>query len=653
MLPACPPGLRVLAAARSSYVLPSDVRDDHPLQRCRELEITSSPWAGVQQRAAEVELERLLHDDERRDLLAFLAVSGGGLSRDDLAILTSRAPYSITQALTGVTARTVICVSSGAETGLVFTFAHERLLAAARSAFGATALDQYGIRIDEWARNFQIAGWPAESPRYLLADYGAKRPGERPPASMISFALDSTRHERMLDLVNGHTSALREVDAAGQLLISKTPDDVETGIRLAIERNEVSNGHQVGLQVITTWAAVGNPRRAQALALSTGNTHQVGRALVALAVSLTRCARPDLAEQILGTTISADWANAALAKMAQAAAEERDVSTTARIAGRLTGTPHADRAFAALIRVTADAGEFDKAEDYLRRNVTSREERKRALASIAAAWARTGKPEAALARAKEESIVPVRDAALEAIARVVIAQGDLVTLQSILGHITDGQIADRCRAHSVGLVYSSSGRQAADGLIASLAQLSARDQASVNLALALARDGKTDDAESIVAEVSARVGEAPIALAVAVAATGDVTGSMRLATRIRKEDRRARCLAAIARRSAELGQFDRAEYLARQITNPERAASALAALARVSYRMDRQDRGFAAAAEEMYRSHARQRRASRAFRALAAALADVDDVRRASRALASISDPLNREIAAQSVARPL
>lgn len=644
------PGLRILVAARAGYELPLDVGDSHPLRRCLELDITPSPSAELRRAAAEQELHDLLAHNDRRELLAVLAASGGGLARDDLAVLTGLSPFSISEAFTGIAARTVVRSPSGA-----YAFAHEQLLAAAKSAFGTAVLEQRRSRIEEWANGYQESGWPVGTPGYLLTSYGLLLAEAVRTPQMISLATDSRRHERMIDLVGGHTSALREIDAAGQLLVGRTPDDVQSALWLAIERQDVGTGHRVPFSVMITWAVVGRTGRAEAFARSAGSPREVMRALVALAVALTRYGNPVLAERILGTATDAAWADAALAKMAREAARSGDVSRAAHFAGRVVHRPYAERAFVALIGAVADAGDFEWAEDLLRSEVAGQQMKAKAVASIVAARARAGDSATAFARAKQESDPAGRDAALDALARVVDSRGDVTMFEAVLDEIGDKAVVERCRAGSAASLYARDGRDAVEELIASLQDARAKAKASMDLALALVRDQRLPDAERVVADGQLGVSDAAITLATAVADAGDLDNAERLARQIRREERRDRCLGAIARSAASLGRFDRAEYFAREISKPEGTAVTLAAIARVSYRAGGQDRGLAlaAAAEELYRSHAKQMRTSRALRAMAAALANVGDARRSWNLLKAITDQGHRDIAAQSVAPAL
>jgi hypothetical protein len=656
LLPADPqPGLRVLVAARTGYELPLDVHQNHALRRCPKLTITPSPWAVVRRTEAEQELNNLLALDDRRELLAFLAASGGELSEDDFAALTGIPPYLVSDAFTGIAARTVIRNRAPSYLAPTYTFAHKQLLAAAKSAFGPAMIEQRRLRIEAWADSYRQLRWPADTPRYLLTSYGQLLTEATRTSRMISLVTDTARHERMLDIAGGHASALREIDNAGKLLVSSAPDDLNSALQLAIERQDVANGHHVSFPVMTTWAAVGNINRAEALARSAGTSRDVMRALVALAIALTRYGRSEFAEKILGSTADPAWADAAFAKMAREAARAHDVSTAAQLAGRVMRRPYADRAFAALVGAAADVGDFEWAEDLLRSEIAEQQMKTQAIASIVAARARKGDTAIALARAKEERDPAVRNAALVALARVTASRHDAKTFEEALRDITNAAIVERCRAESAALVYSNGGRQAVDRLVDSLTEVNAKTQASLELALALVADHQLRDAEDIITEIQSNKPETAITLATAVADTGDLDNAYRLARQISDDRLRDRCFDAIARSAAELGQFDRGEYFAREIAKPEGAAHALAAIARVSYRAGGRDRGvvLATAAEALYRDHAKQRRTSRALQAIATALADIDEAQIAWRLLKSATDQIDRDIAAQSVAPAL
>ena len=266
--------------------------------------------------------------------------------------------------------------------------------------------------------------------------------------------------------------------------------------------------------------------------------------------------------------------------------------------------------------------------------------RTQAVTSIVAAWARREDSATALERAKAETNLATRSAALEAIVRVAISRGNVEMFEEALKEITTDDLIQRCRAEAVPLIYANSGRQAVDALIESLRDVNTKEQASTQLALVLVREHRLSEAEKVIAGIQLGKVEAAITLATAVAHTGDLDNAERLARQIGEDRLRDRCLKAIARSAAELDQFDRAEYFAREIVKPEVTALTLAAIARVSYRAGGHDRGIAlaTAAEDLYRDHAKQRRTSRALQAMATALADIDDAHRAWRLLKAITD---------------
>jgi hypothetical protein len=649
------PGLQVIVAARTGYQIPPDVRGNHPLRNCRRIEIATSPSAKLQQAAAEQEFSSLLADDNRRELLAFLAAARGGLSKQDLAALTGMAPFAISEAFRGVASRTVVVDSSFDYDPGGYVFAHEQLLEAAEAAFGSAQMEERRSLLENWADKYKEAGWPSETPHYLLANYGLLLADPKRAPAMVLLATDSLRHERMLDMINGHASALREIDAASQLLLGDRPEDLRSALRVAMERHEVAVGHMVSFSISKTWAAVGHAGRAEALARSAGNPRDVMRALVALAVALTRYGNYQLAEKILGTTGHAEWADAAVARMARESARLGDVAATARLAGRVVRAPFADRAFAALIGVAADKGAFDWAERLLHNEVTDPRIRAQAVAAIVAAHARSGDTEIALDRAKSETERAVRVAALEALARVTESRRDLAMFEVAVGEIDVPAIVDSCRAESVAVIYASDGLEAAEALIATLRNRRAKDRGWVQLALGLARDRRLTEAREAVANVVLAPTEAAITLAKAIAESRDFENAERMAKDIHKPEGRAHGLGAIAQIAATLGEFDRAEYLARQIAKPEGTAVSLAAIARVSYRSGSPDRAYelAAAAEKLYRDRGKVLRVSRALQAIATALAAIGDVSRSVKLFDLITEQGDRDIVAEYLAPEL
>src|SRR5439155_7622071 len=132
-----------------------------------------------------------------------------------------------------------------------------------------------------------------------------------------------------------------------------------------------------------------------------------------------------------------------------------------------------------------------------------------------------------------------RSAALEALARVVESRGDMTTFERVLSEIGDETVVERCRAGSAASVYFHNGRDAVAELIASLQDPSAKARASVELAIALARDHKLPEAEQAIANVQLGATDAAIALVTAVADSGDFSNAERLAKEIGKPEGRA------------------------------------------------------------------------------------------------------------------
>jgi hypothetical protein len=644
-------GLKVLVSARMGYELPLDVLNPHPLQNCVQYFIAPSASAEAKRIKAEQELNDLLSHQDRRELLAFLAASTGGLTRDDLSALTGFPLFTISDAFAGVAARTVARTRTNLGSSFIYTFTHEELLFASKSIFGAAVLQQRRSLIEQWADRYQQADWPPETPDYLLTGYGLMLADAQSVSQMIALAIDSKRHERMLDIAEGHASALREIDTAGQMMVGKTPDNLNAALRMAIERQNVASGQRVSFAVINTWVAVDQTGRAEALARSIDNERKMTRALVVLLVALTRYRHSELAERILGTVSDPDWADNALALMAREAARWRDVPRAAQLAGRIVHRPFAENAFAAVIGAASDAGDFEWAEELLRSEIIEERPKAKAVASIVAAQARMGDPATALTRASAELNPLVRQVALDALARVIAARPDSEIFDDVLAEITDDVVVERCRAGSTGSAYARDGRHAADELIASLHGIRAKDEARIQLALALVRDDKLPEAERVIAKVQQDATNAVIALAAAVADMGDLGSAQRLADKISEREGRSQCLGGIARSAARLGRFDRAEYFAREIPKPGGVAITLAAIARESYRAGGHARGreLAVAAEEQYRDIARLGQTSSALRVMSTCLADIGDVHRAWNLLNVITNRNDRDMAAQFV----
>jgi hypothetical protein len=219
LLPRHPPaGMRVIVAGRPDPPLPSDATADHPLRdpaNVRILRPFDAP-PGIRD-AARRELGILLNLVPEQDVLGLLTVSGGGLTAEDLAELTGRAPWQIGQLLDSFAGRTF----SRRREGSAYQWAHEALADEAATVLGSARISAARKQVGKWANGYAKRGWPPETPGYLLHRYFAYVTDNDGPEAMVALATDDRRRERLLDQPGGQPTAVREVTSAYRAVLSQ------------------------------------------------------------------------------------------------------------------------------------------------------------------------------------------------------------------------------------------------------------------------------------------------------------------------------------------------------------------------------------------------------------------------------------------------
>lgn len=165
----------VLVTGRRSPGLPADVADDHPLHRLEPIELLPTPHAFRAAASADQELKLLLErsDELSFDCISLLTAAEGALSVSDVIELSrelGHAPrrYKIGGILGRELARVLEPINDAS--GLRYAFADDQL-----RLQGATTLQEeledYRQHIHRWASHYRAAGWPPDTPGYLLDSY--------------------------------------------------------------------------------------------------------------------------------------------------------------------------------------------------------------------------------------------------------------------------------------------------------------------------------------------------------------------------------------------------------------------------------------------------------------------------------------------------
>jgi hypothetical protein len=125
-----------------------------------------------------------------------------------------------------------------------------------------------------WADRYREAGWPENTPEYLLRGYMRMLRDTDDLPRMRALATDFGRLDRMLDLSGGDVAALADIATIHEYILDQPDPDLPAA-----------------------WATLGNPNRAEALARSL--THQTKRveALSALASALAVAGEVDRARE--------------------------------------------------------------------------------------------------------------------------------------------------------------------------------------------------------------------------------------------------------------------------------------------------------------------------------------------------------------------
>ncbi|MEU0407102.1 hypothetical protein ABZ307_04625 [Streptomyces griseorubiginosus] len=411
LLPSRPPhGMRVLVTGRLNPPLPVDVPREHPLHDpavVRGLE--PSPYAQAVRTEAERELKHLIESGGLEyDLLGLVTAAGGGLTAPDLASLTGAVPYRVRDVLETRAGRTF-----GRRVS-VYLLGHQELQLQAEEMLGPAELARFRGRLYSWADEWQSRGWPEETPEYLLRGYFRMALVADEVDRLLALAMDEARHDRMLEATGSDAAALTEILDTADRLAADEPADLRTLLRLAVRRDRIGGRNsRVSRTLCRVWAELGRTDKAVALARAipdrweyVGALAEVSRVLAAggeLVHALDLLAE---AEEALHRSPRQDGAFfAAAASVLEALAE--------------LGSPARDRADRLADRITEAADDSAAQEGAL---------------ALVEFWARTGR--VARAEGFVESLVLDRRAAAAIRLAVVLAEAGDRTAADVLFHET-------------------------------------------------------------------------------------------------------------------------------------------------------------------------------------------------------------------------
>ncbi|MET7427199.1 hypothetical protein [Dactylosporangium sp. NPDC005555] len=597
LLPARPPtGMRVVVSTRPHPALPADVPDHHPLRDSGTvIDLAESPHTAVIRMDAQRELAHLLRGTEAdQDLLGLLAAAGGGLSAADLATLMGAPVWRIEPRLS---ARTFDRRAGHWNPATpVYVLGHEELHRQTIEELGTERLGSYRTQIHDWAERHQAAGWPDDTPEYLLRGYPEllRSIGDTP--RMIACATDRARHDRLLALTGGDSAALLEIAAAARRLADAQPIDL----------------HGIGRLIVWRDALLHRNRN-------------IPRTLPGV---LARLGQPDRAEELAGSLpypVDRVWAMNSIALALADDDPARARALAERVAAQATIEPHLHtQVLGAAARTMIRAGDADRglalieaAEGWARRR-TEPEPRAEALLGLAHLLSDTEPRRAADLAAEAvrlaDDVADVRSQVniLTPVAEVIAtaepaAAGPAITRAAKAARTIEDSVARAEALAELAVVAADADRPGAAALVHEAATL-------------VERPISPDDTYPYPAAVAT--------VATGFAAIGQLNQSVTVARRL---DRfmRNRTLTTIARLAA-VDHLERAESIAESIDELDERAEALSDIA-LEIVDDHPDRAaeLAAEAERLARASESTHIRVRDFAGIAVALAAAGDRQRA------------------------
>ncbi|GAA3759565.1 hypothetical protein GCM10022225_51290 [Plantactinospora mayteni] len=333
-----PAGVQIVVAGRESPGLPADVAAGHPLRRCRTVRLSQPRLAQDLEAAAKSELIRQLESGiEGQRIVGLVTASGGSLTVTDLADLAESPRWAVEELLGSVLGRSFTFVSQIGEDP-VCAFAHATLQEIAERMLGPSVNQLRATVLDAAADRYRAAGWPDDTPDYLLRSYGRLLLRYADPQRLAEFAGDPARHDLMLRRTRSDYAATIEVTAAVDLL-------AEAGLlaglaAVAAERDRiVHRGTSVPVDLPAVLARLGEPDLGESLARAVGNEVMRAYAITELAAAV-----PARAQALLTTALGVTRSIAgdrdrfeALATIATHPAVRDDPGQTAAILAEAVG----------------------------------------------------------------------------------------------------------------------------------------------------------------------------------------------------------------------------------------------------------------------------------------------------------------------------
>jgi tetratricopeptide (TPR) repeat protein len=254
------------------------------------------------------------------DVLAVLMVARGSMTRDEMADVLGVSPTRVDRAIDPV--RPFL-----SELGDRLEFAHRRLRAVVAEEFTPAERRESRRRLLGWCARFAHAGWPDDTPGYVLERYAARLAEARDGQAL--YALVSRRWMRLqVTRTGSHHALARDVRQAIRVACSERPANLVQEVRGSLVYATVaSRAATAPAEVLGVLASVGGIAGARRYMARIADPAGRGQAYREIAAELLR--HPEVAEARLGReqalasaqTTEVPWVEALLPAPALAAPE--------------------------------------------------------------------------------------------------------------------------------------------------------------------------------------------------------------------------------------------------------------------------------------------------------------------------------------------
>jgi tetratricopeptide (TPR) repeat protein len=341
-----PPNVRVIISSRFNLLLPTDVPDIHPLRNSKFTHLlVQSELAKANRVAATKELEDILsYKDAQgirygRDMLAFMAASGGWLTAHDLKDLTHQDLYSINEILNkGATART-FGVMQSADGEQSYSLGHDLLdqllvcnylgkkirypleqgtdteRVSDRARYQQQrfhTLKDWRHRIALWAEEYTKLKWPlSTTPDYLCSEFLAELLSNDPDLeeSAIATLTDSSRIRLLRRKHGSNYQSISQLQTCIDIFAervktiqSRTLINLTTALHFLSKLSQRTHNIPSGLPAVFT--LIGRHTYAVELALSVTNPLTRADALCRIATILAESGKINEAKRIAEYALS-------------------------------------------------------------------------------------------------------------------------------------------------------------------------------------------------------------------------------------------------------------------------------------------------------------------------------------------------------------